>query len=113
MGDVASRWAEALLVHTPGDDVSVVFTPAGVTASVASGTTLLDAARGVGVDLDSTCGGRGLCGRCQITVAAGEFAKYGVSSSPENLTPIGDQETRFRDVKPLAANRRLGSSFER
>ena len=54
--------------------------------------------------------GAGYVGRCQITVAAGEFAKYGISSLPENLTPIGDRETRFRDLKPLAADRRLGCS---
>ena len=91
-------------------DALVVFQPSGRRGRFQKGMPVLQAARQLGVYLESVCGGRGLCGRCQITVAAGEFAKYGVSSSPENLTPIGDQETRFRDVKPLAANRRLGCS---
>ena len=39
--------------------------------TVAVGTTVLEAARALGVDLDSVCGGRALCGRCQITVAEG------------------------------------------
>ena len=91
-------------------DALVVFQPSGRRGRFQKGMPVLQAARQLGVYLESVCGGRGLCGRCQITVAAGEFAKYGVSSSPKNLTPIGDQETRFRDVKPLAANRRLGCS---
>ena len=36
----------------------IVFTPSGLDASVESGTTVLDAARRLGVDLDSVCGGR-------------------------------------------------------
>ncbi len=36
-----------------------------------SGTPLLQAARSLGVDIDSVCGGRGLCGRCQVLVAEG------------------------------------------
>ena len=88
----------------------VVFQPSGRRGRFPHGMPVLQAARQLGVYLESVCGGRGLCGRCQIKVAAGEFAKYGISSSAENLTPIGDQETRFRDVKPLAEDRRLGCS---
>ena len=91
-------------------DALVVFQPSGRRGRFAKGMPVLQAARQLGVYLESVCGGRGLCGRCQITVAAGEFAKYGIASSPENLTPIGEQETRFREVKPLAADRRLGCS---
>ena len=52
----------------------VVFTPSGLESVVADGTTVLDAARRLGVDLDSVCGGRGLCGRCQIVPSIGKFA---------------------------------------
>ena len=40
----------------------VVFTPSGLTGDVETGTSVLDAARRLGVDLDSVCGGRGICG---------------------------------------------------
>ena len=43
-----------------------------------TGTTVLDAARSLGVDLDSVCGGRGICGRCQVEQSVGEFAKHGI-----------------------------------
>ena len=46
-----------------------------------AGTPLLQAARSLGVDIDSVCGGRALCGRCQVLVMEGEFAKHGVSSN--------------------------------
>src|SRR6266851_9854532 len=58
----------------------VVFMPSGKRGHFPVGTPLLQAARSLGVDIDSVCGGRGLCGRCQVLVAEGEFAKHGVSS---------------------------------
>ncbi|MDH3533095.1 MAG: ASKHA domain-containing protein [Gammaproteobacteria bacterium] len=88
----------------------VVFTPSGKRGTFAHGTPLLDAARSLGVDVDSVCGGRGLCGRCQVTPTMGEFAKHAISSQPEHLSPIGEVETRYserRKLKPLAAGRRL------
>ena len=53
--------------------VKVVFTPSGRRGSFPVNTPLLHAARVLGVDIDSVCGGRGLCGRCQITCAEGTF----------------------------------------
>ena len=43
------------------DDVMIVFTPSGRRGRVPSGTTVLQAARDLGVDLDSVCGGRAIC----------------------------------------------------
>ncbi len=87
---------------------SVVFTPAGVRRPVDVGTSVLDAARAAGVDLDSTCGGRGLCGRCQISPSLGEFAKWGISSVLSSLTPAGPTEIGYRGRRPIADDMRLG-----
>ncbi len=87
---------------------SVVFTPAGVRQRVAVGISVLDAARAVGVDLDSTCGGRGLCGRCQISPSLGEFAKWDIVSDHRSLTPPGPTELGYKGRRPLAENMRLG-----
>ncbi len=92
------------------DDALVVFQPSGRRGRFPKGMPVLQAARQLGVYLESVCGGRGLCGRCQIKVASGKFAKYGVTSSPDNITPISEQETRYREAKPLADDRRLGCS---
>ena len=92
------------------NDAKIVFTPSGRRGSFAPGTPVLDAARSLGVDVDSVCGGRGLCGRCQVTCAEGEFPKHAINSRAEHLSPIGEVEKRFserRKHKPLAGGRRL------
>ena len=89
-------------------DRLVVFTPSGKRGRFAEDTNLLDAARSLGVDLDSVCGGRGICGRCQIVVSEGEFAKHGIVSAADHLTPFSEPEQRYRDLRGLAPERRLG-----
>ena len=88
----------------------VVFTPSGKRGHFAVGTPLLQAARSLGVDIDSVCGGRGLCGRCQVLVAEGEFAKHGVTSSSASLSPFSEPEMRFAKRAHLAEGRRLSCS---
>ena len=88
----------------------VVFTPSGKRGHFPVGTPLLQAARSLGVDIDSVCGGRGLCGRCQVLVAEGEFAKHGVSSSGASLSPLSEPEIRYARRAPLAEGRRLSCS---
>jgi uncharacterized 2Fe-2S/4Fe-4S cluster protein (DUF4445 family) len=88
--------------------VHVVFTPSGLTAEVEEGTTVLDAARRLGVDLDSVCGGRGICGRCQITPSPGNFSKWGIISTDESLSQPASTELDYRGRRPLVVGRRLG-----
>jgi uncharacterized 2Fe-2S/4Fe-4S cluster protein (DUF4445 family) len=45
---------------------SIVFSPSGKRGSVPVGTPVLQAARELGVDIDSICGGHARCGRCQV-----------------------------------------------
>jgi uncharacterized 2Fe-2S/4Fe-4S cluster protein (DUF4445 family) len=89
-------------------DALVVFIPSGKRGRFAQGTNLLAAARSLGVDLDSVCGGRGICGRCQVVVSEGEFAKHGISSGADHLTPFSLPEQTYRDRSGLASERRLG-----
>jgi uncharacterized 2Fe-2S/4Fe-4S cluster protein (DUF4445 family) len=87
----------------------VVFTPSGKRGEFAEGTSLLDAARRLGVDLDSICGGRGICGRCQVSVADGSFAKHGIVSAADHVSAAGFVEARYRDKRDnLPDDRRLG-----
>ena len=89
------------------EDARVVFTPSGRRGRFPAGTPLLKAARALGVDIDSVCGGRGLCGRCQIEVAEGDFAKHGLTSRQEHLTPYNEVEVRYADKRGLRPGRRL------
>ena len=88
-------------------DPQIIFTPSGRRGTVPTGTTVLDAARTLGVDIDSVCGGRGICGRCQVTPAVGQFAKHGITSSADHLSTFAELETTYRSEKGLAADRRL------
>ena len=88
-----------------------MFTPSGRRGRFPPGTSILDAARALGVDLDSVCGGRGICGRCQVVQSVGEFAKHGVNSRVEHLSEFGPIERRYHEKRaPLAPGRRLGCS---
>ncbi|HEX2791421.1 MAG TPA: ASKHA domain-containing protein [Steroidobacteraceae bacterium] len=88
-------------------DALVVFTPSGKRGRFELGTPILSAARSLGVDIDSVCGGRALCTRCQVLIAEGEFAKHNVRSSAGNLSPMSAAEHKLADRKLLAAGRRL------
>jgi len=85
----------------------VIFTPSGRRGRVAEGTSVLDAARSLGVDIDSVCGGRGICGRCQVVQGVGSFAKHGIESRPGHLTAPAEVEATYRREHGLAADRRL------
>ena len=94
------------------DQVFVVFSPSGRRGLVPAGTSVLEAARHLGVDLDSVCGGRALCGRCQVVFTPGDFPKFQVSAGPGALTTPGDAETRYAGRRRLAPDRRLGCSAQ-
>ncbi len=90
------------------DTVRVFFTPSGRQAEIAVGTSLLDAARVLGVDLASVCGGRGLCGRCQVDIPAGEYAKHGVLDNSAGVTEWTESESEYAERHGLEPGRRLG-----
>jgi len=86
----------------------VIFTPSGKRGKFPAGTPILQAARALGVDLDSVCGGRGICSRCQITPMFGEFAKHGVHVTEDALSAWNAVEERYKSKRGLIDGRRLG-----
>lgn len=86
----------------------VVFTPSGLVGEIAAGTNVLQAARELGVDLDSVCGGRGICGRCQITLEPGSYAKWAIEVDEASLSPFTSTEEAYVGRKGLKPDRRLG-----
>lgn len=92
------------------DDALVLFMPSGKRGRFAVGTPVLDAARELGVYVESVCGGRGICGKCQVSVAEGQFAKHGITSSADNLSQFSDTEARYKSKRELADDRRLSCS---
>ncbi len=90
----------------------VVFTPSGRRGQVEHGKTVLDAARSLGVDLDSVCGGRGICGRCQVAPVSGEVPTWGITVADGNLSDPDRLEAAYRGKRPLADGRRLGCALK-
>ena len=90
------------------DDALVIFTPSGKRGRFAKGTPVLTAARQLGVDLDSVCGGRGICSKCQVAPAFGSFPKHGVTVADDALSPWNAVEQRYDDKRGLKPGRRLG-----
>ncbi len=86
----------------------ITFTPSGRRGTAMAGTTVLDAARRLGADIDSVCGGRGICGRCQVTVGSAP----GIPQLPDALSPPGPTEVNYRGRRPLAAGHRLSCAAE-
>ncbi|MFA9229238.1 MAG: ASKHA domain-containing protein [Microgenomates group bacterium] len=89
-------------------DALVIFTPSGKRGRFALGTPVLTAARQLGVDLDSVCGGRGICSKCQITPGYGEFSKHGVTVETGALTEWNSVEERYKSKRGMIDGRRLG-----
>ena len=89
-------------------DPLVIFTPSGKRGHFPIGTPVLTAARQLGVDLDSVCGGRGICSKCQITPGYGEFPKHGVTVEAGALSDWNAVEERYKSKRGMIDGRRLG-----
>ncbi|MBZ9895272.1 MULTISPECIES: ASKHA domain-containing protein [unclassified Mesorhizobium] len=98
--------------HTNITDPLVLFMPSGKRGRFPVGTPVLDAARQLGVYVESVCGGRATCGRCQIEVQEGNFAKHKIVSSNDHISPKGPKEERYERVRGLPERRRLSCSAQ-
>lgn len=81
--------------------------PSGRRGTFPRGTALLDAARSLGVYVESVCGGRGICGRCQVVPAFGAFAKHAINSTKDHLSSGNEVEARYSAKRTLPMDRRL------
>lgn len=70
----------------------VVFQPSGRRGEVEAGTTLLMAAQELGVRVEASCGGAGVCGKCVVTVETARLDEYDMMSSMAHVSPLTDEE---------------------
>ena len=96
----------------PGNDCTIALMPSGRRGRVQRGTNLLEAARQLGVEIESICAGRQTCGKCQISVEAGHFPKHALTSSPDHLTAPDGREAKYLDQHELPPGRRLACACE-
>jgi len=90
------------------EEASVLFMPSGLRGQVPVGTTVLQAAQRLGVDLESICGGQGKCRKCQVLPQQGEFSKHGIVSRADHLSDLTETELHHQSRKRLKDGRRLG-----
>ncbi len=88
-------------------DALIVFSPSGKRGRFPLGTPVLQAARELGVDIDSICGGRARCGRCQVEAVEGSFAKENIVSRPDHLSEMSETEQFCLQRGRLQAGNRL------
>jgi len=86
---------------------AIVFSPSGKKGHFVPGITVLQAARALGVDIDSICGGRTHCGRCQVKVIEGHFAKEGITSRASHLSEESEYEHSCQQHGRLTTGFRL------
>ncbi len=81
------------------DNPLLVFMPSGRRGRFAKGTPILQAARSLGVDIDSSAVAVESAARCQVVVSEGEFAKLGVTSKSDHLSDFSSTSS----VTPTSA----------
>ena len=86
---------------------TIIFSPSGKRGRFAVGTTVLQAARELGVDIDSICGGQARCSRCQVEPIDGMFAKEGITSSADHLSDMSVDEQICQQEGLLKTGNRL------
>lgn len=85
----------------------VIFQPSGRRGYVQKGRTLKEASVALGVDLEGVCGEKAICGTCKLRIEEGNFEKYGIKSSRENLSPMGMTEKKFFNLRQQQEGYRL------
>lgn len=86
---------------------TIVFQPSGRRGEVPAGKTVLAAAQELGVGIEASCGGKGVCGKCRIIVEEGRFEKLGLVSGATHVSERGETEEKFFTEDELSRGYRL------
>jgi len=86
---------------------TVIFTPSGIRAKAQEGQTVYDVALDAGVDIQSICGGKGLCKRCQCEIDTGKHAKFKLDVTSESIGKLTPTEKKAIHDGELSEARRL------
>jgi len=91
-------------------DYTIIFQPSGRRGQVPEGTTILDAARRLGVGIEAVCGEQLVCGKCRVKVMEGTFPKEGITSSMKHLSGLDEKEIKVLKRKESDEHIRLACS---
>ena len=87
----------------PVGHYTVAFQPSGRRGPAAPGDSLLAIARSLGVEIESSCGGKGVCGKCRVRVES----PSGEPGQEACVTPPTDVEAKLLGTELLASGLRL------
>jgi uncharacterized 2Fe-2S/4Fe-4S cluster protein (DUF4445 family) len=79
---------------------TVILQPSGRRGPVEEGKSVREAARELGVEIESICAENATCGKCIVLVEEGRFERYGIESKRENLSPVGEAEKAYFERRP-------------
>jgi uncharacterized 2Fe-2S/4Fe-4S cluster protein (DUF4445 family) len=84
----------------------VILQPSGRRGHVDEGVSLREAARQLGVEIESICAENATCGKCKVVIEEGTFQRYGITSRRAHLSPPSAEEADYfrRRPKMMAAN---------
>ncbi|MCL5238784.1 MAG: ASKHA domain-containing protein [Nitrospirae bacterium] len=91
-------------------DHTIIFQPSGRRGLVPEGTTILEAARRLGVGIEAVCGEQLVCGKCRVKVMEGKFPKEDITSSMGHLSGLDEKEVKVLQRKESEENIRLACS---
>ncbi|MBW2310006.1 MAG: DUF4445 domain-containing protein [Deltaproteobacteria bacterium] len=90
----------------------VIFQPSGRRGEVQKGISIIEASRQLGVDIETLCGEKRVCGKCKIRIEEGYFEKFGIRSSRDHVSEWQQEEEKFISPEQREAGYRLGCCAE-
>jgi uncharacterized 2Fe-2S/4Fe-4S cluster protein (DUF4445 family) len=86
----------------------VVFQPSGRRGVIKKGISIIEASRELGGDIETLCGGKGICGKCKVQIQEGSFPKLDIHSTLQNVSSWQREEERFINEDQKRLGYRLG-----
>ncbi|MDO0822101.1 ASKHA domain-containing protein [Desulfosporosinus nitroreducens] len=88
-------------------DCQVIFQPSGRRGTVKKGSSLLEAARKLGVDIESPCGGTKCCGKCKVKIDEGYVDELSAETHISHVSQLTENEKDRLQPQEISENYRL------
>lgn len=85
----------------------IAFSPSGKRGEAGEGKDILQVARDIGVGIETSCGGNGQCGKCQVSISEGSFSKFQIESSLAHVSDLTSAEKQHQKTGYLREGYRL------
>ena len=89
------------------ETATIIFQPSGHRGKISKNKSVLEAARELGENIESLCGGVGSCGKCRVLIVEGSYPKYNIVSDRNHISGWKKAENRFIDSKNKKKGYRL------